>query len=179
MDHHAWRGSESSRGRGTCLNCEGNLGPSGTKFCSNACQRDYGYKTYITRWLANEETGGRGDNVSTYIRRWFFEKTDGRCEHCGWCRVNPVTGKVPLTINHVDGNHENNRPENLELICPSCHSLTPNYGALNRGKGRTKRKMMARARSAVLGNGGDDENRTHPADTLQGYPSDPATSPIH
>ena len=48
-------------------------------------------------------------------------------------KKNPITGKVPLTINHIDGNPRNNNPDNLEVLCPNCHALTPNYGALNKG----------------------------------------------
>ena len=65
-------------------------------------------------------------------------------EKCGWSKVNTSTGKIPLTVNHIDGNHRNNRPENLELICPSCHSLTPNYGALNKGNGRREGRRVWR-----------------------------------
>ena len=43
-----------------------------------------------------------------------------------------------LQVNHIDGNYKNNREENLELLCPNCHSLTPNYRSLNRGKGRKR-----------------------------------------
>ena len=43
-------------------------------------------------------------------------------------------------MEHIDGNSENNNIENLELLCPNCHSLTPTFGALNKGKGRKNRK---------------------------------------
>jgi hypothetical protein len=59
-----------------------------------------------------------------------------RCSQCGWAERNPVTGKVPITIDHIDGDWNNNREENLRLLCPNCHSLTPTYQALNWGKGR-------------------------------------------
>ena len=41
---------------------------------------------------------------------------------------NNFTNKVPLQVNQIDGNALNHRPENLELICPNCHSLTETYG---------------------------------------------------
>lgn len=43
---------------------------------------------------------------------------------------------IPLEIDHIDGNSENNSEENLRLICPNCHSLTATYKGANRGKGR-------------------------------------------
>jgi DNA-directed RNA polymerase subunit L len=53
------------------------------------------------------------------------------CEKCGWSEIHPITGNTPIQLHHKDGNHENNVQENLELLCPNCHSLTPNYMALN------------------------------------------------
>jgi 5-methylcytosine-specific restriction endonuclease McrA len=35
-----------------------------------------------------------------------------------------------------DGNSENNLEENLRLLCPNCHSLSPNFRNLNKGYGR-------------------------------------------
>ena len=46
------------------------------------------------------------------------------------------TNTLPLEIDHIDGNSENNSEENLRLICPNCHSLTANYRGANRGNGR-------------------------------------------
>jgi hypothetical protein len=43
-------------------------------------------------------------------------------------------------LEHKDGNSENHNLNNLELLCPNHHSLTPTYGALNKGNGRTKRR---------------------------------------
>ena len=60
---------------------------------------------------------------------------------CGWCRVHPVTGKVPIELEHIDGNSLNNSPDNVKLLCPNCHSLTSTYKALNMGKGRHSRRQ--------------------------------------
>ncbi len=39
----------------------------------------------------------------------------------------------------MDGDWRNNAAHNLTLLCPSCHSLTPTYRALNRGNGCSHR----------------------------------------
>lgn len=55
-----------------------------------------------------------------------------KCEKCGlevWLD-NPIT----LEIHHKDGDRSNNTLENLMLLCPNCHSYTPNW----RGRGRKK-----------------------------------------
>jgi DNA-binding CsgD family transcriptional regulator/5-methylcytosine-specific restriction endonuclease McrA len=54
---------------------------------------------------------------------------DGRCEHCGrsaW-RGKPLN----LALHHVNGDRLDNRLENLELLCPNCHSQTDTYSGRN------------------------------------------------
>ena len=47
-------------------------------------------------------------------------------------------------MEHIDENYAN-KEENLILLCPSCHSLTPTYGARNKGKGRPRYKNVGNA----------------------------------
>jgi predicted HNH restriction endonuclease len=58
---------------------------------------------------------------------------------CGWDKINLHTNKVPIELEHIDGNSTNNELSNLKLLCPNCHSLTSTYKALNKGNGRHKR----------------------------------------
>jgi len=58
---------------------------------------------------------------------------------CGWCEVNRYSGNVPVELEHIGGNSENNSLENLKLLCPNHHSLTLTYKALNVGNGRHSR----------------------------------------
>ena len=44
------------------------------------------------------------------------------------------SGKTVLEIEHKDGNASNHSPENIELLCPTCHSLTDTHRSGNRGK---------------------------------------------
>jgi len=124
-----------------CLNCNVELSRSNRKFCSNKCQNDYEYSTFITKWKNGELSGTRGNyGTSSNIRRYLFEKYDNKCSKCGWGVINEYTGKIPLEIEHIDGNSENNKEENLTLLCPSCHSLTKTYKGANRGNGRHNRR---------------------------------------
>jgi len=107
--------------------------------CSWKCLGVLKQRDYITRWLAGLETGGSWYSISVYVRRWMIDKYGEKCSQCGWCEINPSTGKIPLHADHIDGNPENHTPDNLRFLCPNCHSLTPTYGALNKGRGRKAR----------------------------------------
>ncbi len=103
---------------------------------------DFAYKKYIAEWQLGYAHGGRGvnaKNVSGHVIRYLREKYSS-CSICNWDRVNPVTKRVPLEIDHIDGNSENNQESNLRLICPNCHSLSSNFRNLNYGNGRVWRK---------------------------------------
>ena len=82
------------------------------------------------------------ESVSRHVRKYLFEKYNNACEKCGWNIPHPKNNKVPLEIHHKDGNYKNSRLDNIELLCPNCHSLTPNHGSRNNGNGRKSRKML-------------------------------------
>lgn len=114
-----------------CLNCNKTL-KKGKLYCSNQCQNEFKYKKYIDDWFNGKVSGKRGENlVSKHIRKYLFRKNNNSCEKCGWCELNPYTGLFPLEIHHKDGDFNNNRPHNLELLCPNCHSLTKNFKSRN------------------------------------------------
>jgi hypothetical protein len=48
---------------------------------------------------------------------------------------------IHLHVNHKNGNWLDDRPENLEFLCPNCHSQTPNYCG---SKGLSDRTSTAR-----------------------------------
>lgn len=127
----------------TCLNCGkefDNNKNSKNKFCSNKCQTDYQYKEYIKRWKKGIENGICGEyNLSKHIKRYLLEKTNYKCEKCGWSEENPYTHKIPLEVHHMDGNYANNMEGNLQVLCPNCHSLTETYKSHNK-KGRKDRR---------------------------------------
>jgi len=50
---------------------------------------------------------------SGFLRRYLVAKYAERCSLCNWEGRNPVTGRVTIEVEHIDGDWRNNRPENL------------------------------------------------------------------
>lgn len=131
------------KARELCLcGCGREVARHGMRFSSNKCQQDFEYREYISRWKAGFESGSRGTigGVSRHIKRYLGDKYGDRCSKCGWAERHSLTNSVPLEVDHANGNWLDNREENLSLLCPNCHSLTPHFRNLNKGNGRPNRR---------------------------------------
>lgn len=63
------------------------------------------------------------------LRRRILEDQKGTCLGCG--RSVWHGGPLTLQLDHKNGNHKDNSYNNLRLLCPNCHSQTPNWAKLN------------------------------------------------
>lgn len=124
-----------------CQWCGENLKNRNSAFCSISCHKKCTFWSYINRWMIGLETGAKTNSftVSETVRNYLKIIHKNKCSKCGWGEANPCNGKIYLEVDHLDGNCTNNRFENLDLICPNCHSLTPTYKSLNIGNGSKER----------------------------------------
>ena len=54
------------------------------------------------------------------------------CELCGnssWLGI-----QLPLELHHKNGNHQDNNLNNLQILCPNCHSIQEGNSGANKGK---------------------------------------------
>ena len=137
--------------REKCLKCGKETVRARYKYCSNKCQIAYQRDLYIKKWKEGKVNGLQSLGiVSTSIKIYLREKHNDKCCLCGWSKINPKTGLVPLVADHIDGNWRNNIESNFRLICPNCDSLTPTYFGSNRGNGRKNRVLSKRVEEGRL-----------------------------
>ena len=115
-----------------CPACGNKIPYPNTKFCSRKCSSIY-RKIESNAFIAS----GKAKSPKR-IRKYLLETSGHKCNRCGNTHWNgqPIT----IELEHIDGNSDNNNLDNLELLCPNCHSQTPTYKAKNIGNGRHKRR---------------------------------------
>jgi DNA-binding transcriptional ArsR family regulator len=68
----------------------------------------------------------RGHLKARLLREGLKEE---RCERCG---ISAWRGRpLSMQLHHINGHGDDNRLENLELLCANCHSQTDTYGGRN------------------------------------------------
>ena len=125
-----------------CKNCNKEIITwNNRKYCSTICQKIFINKKRLEDWKQGKWNGLTPSKkwLSVIIRDYLLEKANYSCEECGWNKVNPKTGISPVQIHHKDGDYKHNSEDNLQVLCPCCHSLTETFGSRNRGKGRDYR----------------------------------------
>lgn len=56
------------------------------------------------------------------LKEGYFERKCYRCNLAEW-----LNKPIPLELEHIDGDRTNNQINNLTLLCPNCHALTPSF----------------------------------------------------
>lgn len=133
------------KSRSACLSGCGNMAKlHRTRYCSLSCATAHRYRRRAEAFFARG--GIYGYVHPQFLARALRDYYGERCLRCGWSNRHEKTGKVPVEVEHIDGDWQNNRLTNLTLLCPNCHALTPTFRGLNRGRGRAHRLMRYKNR---------------------------------
>lgn len=65
-----------------------------------------------------------------------------KCENCGLTEW--MGNPIKLELHHINGDNTDNRIENLQILCPNCHSFTDNYGGKNQKLNVKEKKIKER-----------------------------------
>jgi 5-methylcytosine-specific restriction endonuclease McrA len=106
------------------------------KYCSNRCQKDAESLARFERFLAGET---KVYSSPPALRRAVIRRDGYRCSSC--LNSEWVGKPIPLELEHKDGNSGNDASDNLCMLCPNCHALTPTYKVKNKGNGRHTRRV--------------------------------------
>jgi predicted nucleic acid-binding Zn ribbon protein len=129
-----------------CDYCGKIINRPNSNYCSQKCFHLVKKEKTIKEWkmgLISGMTGKKTFHMKASIRKYLLELNDYKCSKCGWGEKNNFTNLIPLSIHHVDGNASNDTFDNLQVLCPNCHSLTSNYGSRNKNSARTDRNKTA------------------------------------
>jgi hypothetical protein len=129
------------RSKRTCLKC--GLQTNNKKYCGTECKYSH------QRVLRKEIITINAKLVDSKKDKWYLIETRGhRCEQCGLEKW--LSSPVPLVLDHIDGNSDDDSLINVRLLCHNCNALTPTFCGRNKGKGRhTKRASYRNSRYAA------------------------------
>ncbi len=111
-----------------CKVCGTKCEKSTAIYCSHACRVTDATITAIQNGTASAKT----------VKRYLMEQN----RQCSICGLREWMGHpIPLIIDHIDGNSDNNSLTNLRLVCGNCDMQLPTYKSKNKGNGRAFRRQ--------------------------------------
>jgi len=95
-----------------------------------------GNPIYRQKYLPNlsEHSSLSSANVKTLLYKLGLK--ENKCDCCGLSEWNQK--EIQCELHHINGDPTDNRLENLQILCPNCHSQTDNFRSKNKAKSAQK-----------------------------------------
>lgn len=92
----------------------------------------------------------KGSNIGSFkLKNKLFDNglKERKCECCGGTEW---MGKpINLQLHHINGDNKDNRLENLQILCPNCHSYTDNYCGKNQKTNIKEKERIIKKRTYI------------------------------
>lgn len=99
--------------------------------CTSKSRKSYSLEDILNGKYPNYQSGKL---LTRLIEAGYKER---KCEKCG---ITEWMGKeLVFHLHHKDGKHNNNKFDNLEILCPNCHSQTDNFAGKSNRKNTTSK----------------------------------------
>ena len=104
----------------------------GIEYKGNIGRAGHPRTTGNNKYKTAEEYVNSGSIIKSHVLKLKLLRDGVKQHKCEKCGLTEWLGEpIPLELHHVNGDHYDNRIENLRLLCPNCHAKEEN----NSGKG--------------------------------------------
>lgn len=105
-------------------------------FLGRGANRGRTFKNRATKTLLEilvDKSSFQSHKLKTRLFKAGLKKRE--CELCSWAKESE-DGRIPLELDHINGRHDDNRFDNLRILCPNCHSLQSTHRGRNKNKNK-------------------------------------------
>lgn len=106
----------------------------GIQYAGNSARKGFIRSSINDGYVPAEKYLHKNSNISSSSLRKKILREGLKPYQCEDCLLTEwMDHPIPLELEHIDGDHYNNEWDNLKLLCPNCHALTPTHSGKNKG----------------------------------------------